>query len=372
MGKRDMWAKLAEWIRSHKALAAALALVATLCFTFVAYNAYWALVNRDAPDAFTLSEQPLDLDALGLGTSTSTAATVRTDGETTTTLFAATTTTSATDSSTRANESTTTDLGGTSRSGDASTRSPMTRETPDRTGVSDGPGLPQAQVTSPPSSAAPPSALPAAPEPSTAGSSAPSSAPPPAPSSVPVVTQPQSPTAAVDGTYSVINPGVADAGAGYRVLEDVPLGGPETVVGRTSQVSGALTIANGAVTAATVTVDTRSLSTGVGLRDETLKNQYLQTNAFPTSSFVLGAAIPLGSVPADGQAISVSAGGTLNLHGQARGVTASIQARRTGPVIEVVGQIPVKLSAFGIERPDALGRTVRDDATVEFKVYFAR
>ena len=309
----------------------------------------------------------MDLDALGLATSTSTAATVRTDGETTTTSFAATTTTTATDSSTGANESTTTDLAGRSRSGDASTRSPTTRETPDRTDVSDGPGSSQGQVTPSPSSAAPPT--PVAP---TVPSSAPASAPPPAPSSVPVVTQPQSPTAAVDGTYSVINPGVADAGAGYRVLEDVPLGGPETVVGRTSQVSGALTIANGAVTAATVTVDTRSLSTGVGLRDETLKNQYLQTNAFPTSSFVLGAAIPLGSLPADGQAISVSAGGTLNLHGQARGVTASIQARRTGPVIEVVGQIPVKLSAFGIERPDALGRTVRDDATVEFKVYFAR
>lgn len=351
-----MRSRVVSWVRSHKAWSAVLLVGGSLAVLFLAYNAYWALTNRDAPDEFTLSEQPLDLEQLGLGSSTST---------TTSELVQTTTALSGT---TVVDGSTTTSVDG-SEARPTSTSKGTASSVPNS--GSAGPGArPVANAsTAPPVTTPAPRATdpPARPVVTQPAPSAPPPTQPPAP-----VTAPPSATAAIDGNYNLVNPGVNDAGAGYRVLEDVPIGGPETVVGRTSQVSGSLTISNGAVTAASVTVDARSLSTGVGLRDETLRNQYLESNAFPTSTFVLQAPIALSGVPGDGQVVSVSAAGSLTMHGQTRAVTASIQARRTGPVIEVVGQIPVKLGNFGIQRPDALGRTVRDDATVEFKVYFAK
>jgi polyisoprenoid-binding protein YceI len=179
-------------------------------------------------------------------------------------------------------------------------------------------------------------------------------------------------TATLDGTWAVV-PGKGDDAtvAGYRVREVFAAGAREvTANGRTGDVTGSLTVADGAVTEAAIAVDLTTLSSDQGRRDNAIKERGLQTNAFPEGTFRLTEPIELPDL-ADGKTFTATAVGDLTLHGVTNTVTIDLEGRSSGGTFTVQGAAPVVFADYGIDAPSVGGFVeVQDTGSFEFLVNF--
>ena len=172
---------------------------------------------------------------------------------------------------------------------------------------------------------------------------------------------------AVDGTWNLIE----DSEVGYRVKE-VLFGQSATAVGRTSKVTGSLTLAGSRVTTTEFVVDMASVESDQERRDGQFRNRIMDTATFPTATFVLTRPIDLGGVPANGETVDAEAAGTLTLRGQAKDVTFDVKARRTDRRIEVNGSIRIVFAEWGIPDPSFGPAQVEDEGELEFLLVFAK
>jgi polyisoprenoid-binding protein YceI len=175
------------------------------------------------------------------------------------------------------------------------------------------------------------------------------------------------PAGPLDGTWRV----AAGSVAGFRVRETA-LGFSNDAVGRTSAVSGVLTVSGGRVTQATFRVDL----TAVKINGKT-QPQFgisLGTQAHPIATFTLSHPVPLGSAFASGATITSTAAGALAMNGVSRPATVTIGERRDGPVLRAAGSIPVQFSAWGIKAPAGYGvfGSLASDGIVEFSLILDR
>jgi len=153
---------------------------------------------------------------------------------------------------------------------------------------------------------------------------------------------------------------------GYRVHE-VLFGQGNEATGRTTSVTGSLTINGTTVTKGSFTADMTTVSSDESQRDNQFQNRIMDTTDFPTASFALTKPISFGSEPAIGTHISQQATGTLTLHGATKTVTFTVQAqRRDGRTIEVQGDIPVTFSDYNIDNPSGGPASVGNSGTLEF------
>jgi polyisoprenoid-binding protein YceI len=178
-------------------------------------------------------------------------------------------------------------------------------------------------------------------------------------------TGPTGSAAGIDGAWKA----ASGSQAGYRV-DEVLFGQNSVAVGRTSQVSGQLTIQGTTVSAAGLTVDLSSVQSDRAQRDNQFRGRIMDTATYPTASFKLASPIQLGSVPAEGATVSAKATGQLTLHGTTRTVTTDLTARRSGGSIQVSGQIPITFSDWGIPNPSFGPVTTEDHGTIEYLVVF--
>jgi polyisoprenoid-binding protein YceI len=190
-----------------------------------------------------------------------------------------------------------------------------------------------------------------------------------------LATSPASPQSGqIAGTWNVAPGSVA----GYRVREQLAsLAAPSDAVGRTSSVTGTLTLeqsANGnTVTAASFTVDVSTLSSDSARRDQRIHQMGLQSDLYPTATFTLTGPIALPALVAGGQPVRVSAGGELTIHGTTKGVSIPIEVQLSGSQIQAVGSVSFPFSAFNMVPPSIGGFvSVQDSATVEFSLMLQR
>jgi polyisoprenoid-binding protein YceI len=193
-----------------------------------------------------------------------------------------------------------------------------------------------------------------------------------------------SPTPSASTASSASTPGAGtwtvDSGsqAGYRVREKLAsLSAPSDAVGRTTAVTGTLTLTQVAggysVTAADVTVDVSKLTSDQARRDQRIHSQGLESDRYPTATFKLTSPIALPADAGSGQTIHVSATGDLTIHGVTKSVTIPIDARLTASKVELVGSITFPFSEFGITPPSIGGFvTVENNATMEFQLLLTR
>jgi polyisoprenoid-binding protein YceI len=174
--------------------------------------------------------------------------------------------------------------------------------------------------------------------------------------------------AQIDGKW-VVSTG---SQAGYRVQE-VLAGQDNTAVGRTSSVTGSMHIAGTTVSSASFVVDLRNVASDQSQRDAQFNGRIMNTAQFPNATFTLTKPISFGQVPRVNQTIDVKAVGRLTMHGVTKPVTATMQARDSGSIIEVTGQIPVIFSDWNIANP-SFGSFVKteDNGLVEFLVQTKR
>jgi polyisoprenoid-binding protein YceI len=182
----------------------------------------------------------------------------------------------------------------------------------------------------------------------------------------------------IDGTWNIDTSigsfsDFSDSLVGYRVQEQLAGIGGNTAVGRTPAVSGSLTIAGTKVTAVTIEADLTGLKSDDNRRDGQLSHQGLETSTYPTATFSLTSPIDLGSVPADGTEISVTATGKLTLHGQTKDVQIPLKAKLSGSTIVVTGSLDIAFADYGMSKPNSFAvLSIADTGTLELQLFFTK
>ena len=210
---------------------------------------------------------------------------------------------------------------------------------------------------------------PASEEPAAAESSAAESAAPAASAAV---------ATGLDGTWT-IDPSIGSFSdfsgsfVGYRVTEELVGIGTSTAVGRTPDVTGTLTLAGSTISEATFEADLTTLQSDSGMRDGQLGRQGLETDSFPTATFVLAEPIELDAAPAEGEAIAATAIGDLTLHGVTQRVEIPLEAQLSDGVVTVVGSLPVAFGDYGMTAPESMRvLSIDENGTMEFQLQFTQ
>jgi len=178
-------------------------------------------------------------------------------------------------------------------------------------------------------------------------------------------------TAATGSLAGTWTPGSGSV-VGYRVNE-VLLGQSGTAVGRTTSITGHMTIQGHTVTAATFTVPMASVHSNQGERDNNFDGRIMEVATYPTAKFTLTSPIDLAPLPANGVIKQYTAHGNLTLHGTTRAVTFTLTAERKGSQIEVSGDIPVVFADYNIQNPSFAGFvTTQDHGLLEFLLVFSK
>lgn len=160
---------------------------------------------------------------------------------------------------------------------------------------------------------------------------------------------------------------------GFRIDEVLTGIGDKTVVGRTPGVEGTVEISGTSITSTDITVDMTGLITDSGARNSAIRNQAIETSAFPTATFSLTEAIDLGSVPGDGEQVSVNATGDLTVHGVTRSVTIPLTAELQSGVVVIFGQLELSLPDYDIDAPSApVVASVEDTAILELQLFLTQ
>ncbi|WP_277213575.1 YceI family protein [Isoptericola croceus] len=166
----------------------------------------------------------------------------------------------------------------------------------------------------------------------------------------------------VDGDWTV----ATGSYAGYRVHE-VLRGQDVDVTGRTDpasdDVTGALTVAEGVVTAAEIEVDVARITTDQPPRDAYFRDSVMEVGTYPTASFELTDPVPLEAAGTD-----VALTGDLTLRDVTREVTVTAQFAVADGGAQVVGSVPVVFEEFGVEAPSLGFVEVEDTGSVEFSL----
>ncbi len=161
------------------------------------------------------------------------------------------------------------------------------------------------------------------------------------------------------------------ASAGVSVAASAAFTSPrETSVSFTASGPAGLKI-EGATSELTVTeeqgnvvidVPLANLATGIALRDQHMKEKYLEVAKFPDAVLTVGRGAL--RVPAAGGQITAEAPATLALHGRTRPVTVRYDAAAVEGGLTVHGRVHIRMDDFGITVPSYLGVTVKPDVDV--------
>lgn len=165
-----------------------------------------------------------------------------------------------------------------------------------------------------------------------------------------------------------VDGGAAGAGndklqvTGGRVVVLCPLtigGGFEA---RTDAVSGQVSLGSeqpGSLDGA-LSVDLRTLKTGIGMRDRHMRDNYLEVEKAPGFDTATIEDIQIEKL--DGK---TSFNGTLVLHGERKPISGSATIARQGGGYRIEAEFPVKVSEFNIPKPSYLGVGVQDQIRIK-------
>jgi polyisoprenoid-binding protein YceI len=112
----------------------------------------------------------------------------------------------------------------------------------------------------------------------------------------------------------------------------------------------------------TISVALAKLTTGINLRDQHMREKYLEVPKFPVTTLT----IARGSLtlPTDGHKTEGDVQGTLSLHGQTRPISVHYDITSQGGALVSHGKFRIDMNAFGITVPTYLGVTVKPSVDV--------
>ena len=157
--------------------------------------------------------------------------------------------------------------------------------------------------------------------------------------------------------------------AGFRVEEELTVG-EVTAVGRTGGVTGSLTIEDGTLAAAEITVDMTTIESNDGRRENAIRGA-VGARDFPTATFVLTEPTPIDVAALEaGSTLFVNVVGDLTVKGTTNQVAFFLQATIVEPGIGlIIGSTEIFWEDFGVTPPRApIVVSVAEHGTVEFQL----
>lgn len=159
---------------------------------------------------------------------------------------------------------------------------------------------------------------------------------------------------------------------GFRIAEELQGIGSTEAVGRTPEVAGTLVADGTTITEVTIEADMGAITTNDSRRDDNVWRA-LDTDEFPTATFVLTEPIDLGDDALAGNVAAVDAAGDLTIHGETRSVTFPLEAQLVGDTVVVVGSLDIAFAEYGVEVPSApVVISVDDHGPIELQLFFTR
>jgi polyisoprenoid-binding protein YceI len=187
------------------------------------------------------------------------------------------------------------------------------------------------------------------------------------------------PAASFDGDLAGTWTVTTGTEAGYRVREQLAQFDAETdAVGRTKDVTGSITLTSdgtsATLTEGSITVDTTTITSDESRRDNRLRREGLETDAFPTATFTLTQPVEIPAAALAGTATDVTLVGDLTLHGVTKSVQIPAQAKLADGTVQVLGSVSFPLSDYGIVAPNIGGFiiSIADQGALEFVAVFAK
>jgi polyisoprenoid-binding protein YceI len=166
--------------------------------------------------------------------------------------------------------------------------------------------------------------------------------------------------------------------AGYRVREKLAfLPAQSDAVGRTSSVTGAASITGSkgtiTITAASFDVAVNTLTSDRSMRDEKIHEIGLESDRFPTATFMLSAPVAFTTGAVTGHVARVPVTGVFDIHGTSKRETVPVEFSVVGSTIEAAGSLTFPWSEFGMSAPSVGGFVnVTEHATMEFDLRLQR
>lgn len=118
-----------------------------------------------------------------------------------------------------------------------------------------------------------------------------------------------------------------------------------------------------------LTFDLGSLNTGIKLRDEHMKQKYLEVGKFAQATLALSQfPIPESIQGERGQSEEVPFKGTLLLHGIQKPVSGVATLNRNGKQMKVRANFDIKVTDYGIVIPSFAGITMAEDVQVTVQI----
>ena len=157
------------------------------------------------------------------------------------------------------------------------------------------------------------------------------------------------------------------SGADVRITVPVKPGG--AFEAKTTSLSGTLTVGTSRplLLKGDISVDLASIDTGIGLRNQHLREKYLEISRGRGFDQAVLSEIRLDQADGEGFQGKTGFAGKLLLHGVSRDVAGTAEIHREGPVTRVEATFPLTLTDFGIEPPEYLGVGVANKLLVKVR-----
>ena len=186
--------------------------------------------------------------------------------------------------------------------------------------------------------------------------------------------EPTEPPAAPGGglTFRIIPERSEAAYFADEKLARLPL--PSTAKGVTKDIAGEVHLTEDGFALDTskesrFTVDLRTLQSDEGRRDSRVQSDGLQTDIYPTATFVVTSVSGVDPSVAAGEEHAFQMTGVLDLHGVQREITWEVKARREGNVITALATTNFLYADFGIPVLNFAGIvSVEDDVTLQVQI----
>jgi hypothetical protein len=145
---------------------------------------------------------------------------------------------------------------------------------------------------------------------------------------------------------------------------------------RTSSLIGSITLgapgSTSSAPAASFAVDLRTLDTGIDLRNEHLRRNYLEVDKGEGFDKASLSEIQLGDINVETLEGKTSFTAALLLHGIKKPVKGQVEIRRSPTGILVDATFPVTLADYGIPKPQYLGVGVKSQVQVKVSLAATR
>ena len=154
----------------------------------------------------------------------------------------------------------------------------------------------------------------------------------------------------------------------------------ETIVGTNNTLRGFFRFNPSDITgkpaAAEFVVDADAFKTGIDLRDQHLRENYLETAKYPVIRFTLDRILSASrNAIQDGETVELTLEGTFELHGVKRkeqikarlvymAASEATRSRLPGNLLRVVAEFPIKYTDYGVQRPQMLLLKLNEVVTV--------